>query len=115
MSRSGRNISRKDVVPRQVDEIRGNGQRATIDHGVARVHCEIHNHLLELYFVRPDLRKGMCELNRDHDVSANETSYQLLTLVDHAIHVDRARLQWLSPSKRQQLLRECSRILGGAF
>ncbi len=101
-------------IPAQVDGSGFDRQLAPVRHGVARIHHQVHNHLLQpprigVYHV---VRSG-----RDRhqvDIFADKAAQHLLYLKDQVVDVDRAGGQRLTPAEGEQLLRQRAAPFGGS-
>ena len=75
-------------------------------HRVARIHHEVHEHLLELAGVgahRVDVRG---RLSRQLDILADQPAQHLADVLHQAVHVEDHRLQGLSRAEGEQLADE---------
>jgi hypothetical protein len=72
-------------------------------HGIARVHGEIHDHLLELSHVGPHGAEVGGEGRRKIHVLAEDPWQHLPETGDHDVHVHDARLEHLLTAEREEL------------
>jgi hypothetical protein len=85
---------------------------AAIGHGVASIHGEVHNHLLETAGIgHHDV--GIRRRNRDHvDVFANQPAEQLFDLDHQFVYPDHTRLHGLAAAECQQLVGQRTATFG---
>ena len=77
-----------------------------IGHGVAGIHHQVHEHLVQLAAIRHHRREVRSELGDDLHVFADQPPQHAFGLVDHAVQVEGPRLGDLLAAEGQQLLGE---------
>ena len=110
-----RNGSRMEngVVRVKDNGSRLDGQRATAGHGVAPVHRQVHEHLLELPGIDSDAARAFGQRERDSDVLAKQRPKELDGQPDPLVGVDYLRLNQLSAGEGQQLAGDVRRAFCG--
>ncbi len=79
---------------------------AAIRHRVARIHDEIHDHLLDLIGIGPDVPQIGCQDRDERDMLADEPAQHLVHLRDDDVEVEHLRLEHLPPAVGEQLARQ---------
>ena len=79
-------------------------QAAAVRHGVARVHGEIREGVLELLRVAGDDRRFAVELEVDGDVRAQNATEQRPEIPDDLIEIDRLDTKHLAAAERDEPL-----------
>ena len=92
---------------------RGDREGASVRHRVARVHCEIDEHLPELARVGVHAHEIRIEVRDDGDALADHPVEQRLRLDHHVVEVDHGAREHLAAAEGQQLPREICRAAGG--
>ena len=97
----------------ELDVARLQGQRAAVGHGVAGVHREVHEHLLDLARVgRTRPRSGASTVTSSTSSPITRGQHRL-RFGHHGVQVEDPRLQDLAPAEGQQLPGEGGRAVGG--
>ena len=94
------------------DVARGEREPTAARHGVARVHREVEQHLLQLARVDldgPEVGRG---LRGEGDVVAEHAAQQLLDVEDEDVQVDDLGGRDLAAREREQLVRERGGAIG---
>lgn len=101
------------VAARQLLLLGGDGKRAAGGHGIARVHAEVQDHLLQLAFIRahPGIGGGGIEL--DADVFADDALEELFQIEDERIEIENDGLEELLAAEGEELAGEAGGLLAG--
>jgi hypothetical protein len=91
---------------RELDLPRRDHEAPAVGHRVARVHREVHEHLLELAGIRERLREAGREVELERDVLADEAAEHLLEAARELGERRRLRLEHLAAAEREELARE---------
>ena len=90
------------------------GQLAPLRHGVAGVHDEVHENLLQLSGIGHHHSEGGTVRDGELDVRSDETLQHLRGAVDGHVQIEDPRLEDLLPAERQQLPRQSRRTRAGS-
>src|SRR5450759_726231 len=85
------------------------GQRSTARHGIAAVHHEVHDELIELAWVCLDRAERLVERDAEFDLLAEQAPEHRHHVIYAAVEVYRPESALAAASKRQQLGREFGR------
>jgi hypothetical protein len=102
------------VARRERHRVRPNGEPPPVGHGVARVHRQVHEHLLHLARIGADVPGRGIDIHLEPDVLADDAVEHLVDTLDVRPHVDHLRLERLTSTERKQLTREIRGTLRGA-
>ena len=86
---------------------------AAVGHGVAGIHSQVHDHLLELAGVCLYVAQARLQIYLQMDVFAQQPHQQVLHVVHNRVQVQDARSEHLLPAKGEQLARERGSAVGG--
>src|ERR1700680_2599979 len=81
---------------------------------MARVHHEVHQHLLELARIGVDRSDFWIERYLELDVLSDQAAKHVLEVADYGVDVHHPRLHHLLPAEREQLSGETGRTVGGS-
>src|SRR6266852_1981429 len=93
--------------------LRLDGQRAPYRHGVAGVHGQVQQHLLELSGIRFYAPERVTQSKTKLNVFPNQPSQELAHLSDQLIHVQNFGLEHLHPAESKHLAGQRSGPVGG--
>ena len=122
---AGVRVAEADEFPRRgldgfadvggVHVARGNadGQPSAARHRIARIHREVQQNLLDHRRVGLDNRRLAVEMNLQRDVLAEQPAEHFLHAADHAVQIQRTRIDDLLAAKREQLPRQTGGAFGG--
>ena len=91
------------------------GQGAAMRHRVASVDGQVEQHLFELHGVGLDPSRTGVELEHDRDVFADQALEQCHKIADHAMQIQRDRVQHLLAAEGQQLAGQRRAAFAGAL
>src|SRR5580704_8748522 len=86
---------------------------ASVGHGIARIHGQIHDDLFNLTLVGLDASQAGVEIGAKLDVFADQAFQHLLHVLDHGIQVQYAGIHDLLPAEGQQLAGERRSTMSG--
>ena len=97
------------------DSVQGrDDEPSAVRHGVARVHSQVHQHLLDLAGIHFDTPGG-ARHRVDLDVLADQPSEHRHDVADHHVKVDHHRLEHLPAAESQELPRQGGRAVRGGL
>ena len=88
-------------------------ERASVRHGVAGIHDQIHDDLLDIRFVGENAGKVIGQRATKIDVLSNEAPEHIAQTFHSLIQIEDFRLDDLLPTKREKLPRKCACFFRG--